>query len=277
MDNTSDPKIVERLKGLPPYGDEPKKEEEAQEPQEQPKERTTQQFEKLKESNQELKQERDTEKEEKERIAAEKETLAQENAALTDVLTALNSDTFTPDPTVNATPSFVPPAPQNNVDLFDEAGYVNREALESQKKEIQEARLRAERAEKIAQYTVQQMASAQEAAQIATLHQNFPQVDPKSPEFDPVFYKAVKNELMGQMVNGKRDALVAAAEVTKWYQPMNKQQSQEIKNQKQEINAVTGGTRVASTADSDDYAKMLTDIRNNKKGAIAAALKARGF
>jgi hypothetical protein len=240
MSDQSDPKLLEKLKGVPPYGDETPTPLPAAVNVSEVSERTKEQIEKLTGTNQELKQERDTVLEENQKL---KEELNRKNLlesmrpdASTDLSIAstdfsISATTPAIDPQIPVTQypaAFEPPAPQAQdfshlnqaqVDdvyakLIDPEGYVDPDLLKKTLKEANDRAVRAEQAARLAQSTVQQMVirtaqekrDFEETQKVKELHEKYPQLDPKSDKFNEKFFEAVRNDLHSQLrASGQED------------------------------------------------------------------------
>lgn len=168
--------------------------------------------------------------------------------------------------------------------MVTDDGYVDaNKLLEVLKDTDERARKAEERARGIEEYQKQQEIARQERDKsdlMNKVHQKYPSLDPESnEEFDPTFYDLVRNELIGQMMQGKEDPMAAA---DKWYNNlsatnMNKEetkQKEEKQNQKAQINA----TRPRSAAMAGYYEKneqedLMNKVKAGKKGALAEALR----
>ncbi len=158
-------------------------------------ERTTEEFDKLKAHNKALKEELDSYK------------------SKTSVLDELRPSQDVPVATPNLSPKKVEEIKST---LVDENGYVDVARLESA---LKDADSRAKRAEDKAQQAEQRVQRFEESAQVRAAHAEFHQLDPHSSDFDPKFYELVRNELIGQMMNGEQDIVKAAKKVSSLYSP----------------------------------------------------------
>lgn len=164
--------------------------------------------------------------------------------------------------------------------LIDEQGYVNANVLQ---KSITDAKNRAEKAEREAQAIKSQFVNYEETQQTKLANEKYPELNPHSDKFDNNFYKLVRNELIGQMANGEKDVVKAAAEVRKYYKGQTEsiekpaEQKQDTQSdEKQQINA--GQKRSTQTSYNDaEESQLITATRLNKKGALAERLKRAGY
>lgn len=234
--------------------------EETQDLPEDTSERTREQFNKLKESNQQLKQRLD-------------QLESQGKKDLDNVYESLRPKGDTGN--VND---------QDKVDYLESLvkdGYVDehvlKDTLKELKKEASEAQQRARRAEARAQ-------EIEENSQVREANKLYPQLDPKSKSFDPQFYRLVRNELVGQMIEGKKDLLAAAQSVSSVYKPNveeaekkeAKQQDFEKKEEQIQSQDVSSGARGErfSNAEADELVRA---TMRNEKGALAERLKRSGY
>lgn len=261
------------------------KEAGAEESSEQPKEqenkkRTKKQFKKLKKSNKELKQERDEYK---------------------SVI-----DSLKPQP-----PQSPPPPPQeqkiqdvptqdkyshlkqDQIDdvfsgMMDEQGYVDANklfgALRGMNQKIQQAEQRAVQAEQKASQAGRNQRDFEETSEVRKVHRKYPQVDPKSDDFDSELFDAVRNELIGQMMDGKRDFMAATK---KWHgriyageeMATKKEKAEQTKKEeaKAQINATAPKSSTMSGYYQDsDMEGLIEDTKKGKKGALAERLRRSG-
>lgn len=243
----------------------------------QEKSRTQEQFEKLTESNQELK--------------TEVERVKEENAKYKSVL-----DSIRPDPEYAAPQQ----ADYQNLDqaqiddvyasMQDENGYIDGNKLLSTLKSMDEkARKADERAARVEEHLKRREIAETEAQKnnvTREVHNLYPQLDPESAQFDPDFWTLVRNELIGQAVEGKEDFKGAAE---KWYsryykendvtkqEKQEKQEKEEKENQKKQINAVRPTSSIeAGYYAADENTALVSKIRAGKKGALAELLRRRG-
>lgn len=159
-----------------------------------------------------------------ERTKEEFEKLKQHNADLKQKLDAYSSKTSVLDDLRPSQPLTVetPHLSQQQVEqvknrFVDENGYVDVASLEVA---LQKADERAQKAEASAREASERVQRFEESAQVRAAHATYPQLDPHNTEgFDPKFYELVKNELIGQMMNGKQDIIEAAKKVSEFYAP----------------------------------------------------------
>lgn len=223
-------------------------------------ERTREQFEKLKKQNSELKKQLENKQED-------------QQEELPSIL-----DSLRPSQQVN-----IPPQNYSNLNkkeveqiknsFIDKDGYVNTDLLQ---KELQAANARAKKAEMEAQMTREEVRRFEESRQVREAHEKYPQLDPKSKDFDKDFYDLVKNEMVAQMLRGESDLIGAAKKVSKFFakkQPQSEPEDKQ-KEKKKQINAT------AKTADrGNQYTDMdlVQATRQNVKGALAERLKRAGY
>jgi hypothetical protein len=194
--------------------------------------RTKEQFEKLKQHNAELAAE----------LAASKQTIQQKS-----VLDELH-------------PFVETPVSQAEDYQIDEDGTVDVAQLNKVLKETQQAANQARQEALLARQRAERL--SKEKAEEA-VHSKFPQLVPGSKEFDPDFFKRVKNELIGQMMDGKENYMEAAETVSKLFQKSNVEEKVEQKVEefkktteaKQNINAGTGTANNRTYSDDQELAK----------------------
>lgn len=221
--------------------------------------RTKEQFEKLKRTNQEM---------------SEKLKAFESQSNSESVLDSLKPKAEPQVPNFDfSKPSEAPSAQEEK--LIDELGYVNADVLQ---RNISEARERAIRAEKEAEAIRNKFVNYEETQQTKLAHEKYPELNPhNSDKFDENFYKLVRNELIGQMMNGEKDVLKAAESVKKYYSPKKTEKVvvQDQSEQKQQVNA--GQKKTASAYSEKDDSDLIIATRLNKKGALAERLKRAGY
>lgn len=194
--------------------------------------RTREQFEKLRQHNAELAAK-----------LAEKEQTIQQKSVL-DELHPINEA----------------PLSQAEEYQIDEDGTVDVAQLNRVLRETQQAAAQAR------QEALQAKARAEKLAKERSeeaVHSKFPQLVPGSKDFDPDFFRRVKNELIGQMMEGKENYMEAAETVAKLFQKSNVEEKVEEKVEefkkttqaKQNINAGTGTANNRTYSDDAELAK----------------------
>lgn len=235
------------------------------------KDRTGEQFEKLTDSN---------------------KTLKAENEQLKDLVSALTPDPVPDEQTKKEV--VVPQAQQYNnlsqsdIDetyksMIDEQGYLDGNRLMATLKSMDE---RVKQAEQVSE-SVRRQAEAERVAreennkskEVESLHAKYPELDPKNSDiFDREFYDLVRNEMVGQLLDGKQDPLAAA---DKWAdkRAMNKA-DKEKKEQADEAKSQINTGMPRSTQERGHYEKqesdsLRTSIQAGKRGALAEMLRRR--
>jgi hypothetical protein len=298
MADESDPKIVDRLKKMPPYGDDepvetPEEQEETPgtpetpeevEPskEEKTKERTTKQFDKLKESNNNLKEALEIEK--------KKNIL----------------DSLQPTPVPTPEPPQWPQAPITNVvpnkenypgvsqkqieetfkGLVDENGYVDTGLLIGELKDLREKNKSAEERAKVAEQETQKVSKKfddfERNAIMVKVHEKFPTLDPNNDNFDEKLWKYVRNEVVDQWMTGKQtDVMAAAQEGMNVLHPVDmkkaeKEQVEKAEIAKKNINALNSSKTLQRETYSDHDA-LVKATQLGRKGALAERLSKAGF
>lgn len=220
--------------------------------------RTKEQFEKLTQNNKDLKEKMD-------KLQAEK-----------DVLQSLYPSAQQAQ-TVN--PSLINNTTEN---LITEDGYVDVNKLN---KALADAQKRAEAAERKAQAAATSFETYTQTEQVSRAHAKHPYLDPNNPQFDRKFYDLTKNELIGQMMNGQKDVMLAADKVAQMYKPQpvqKEEQSQKVKqennNSKSQMNAGrTGSGQIVGTYQSMSNDDLIARQRKGDRNALAERLKRSGF
>jgi len=167
-------------------------------------------------------------------------------------------------------------APTNNnaqavaEQFVDDSGYVDTVLLNAT---LAEAKRQADEARRIAQQNQESIQRFQETEEVRKAHTAFPQLDPNNTEkFDPKFYNLVRNELIGQLMEGKKDVLEAATKVSELYQPNvtnlpTPQQKQTISNREQ-ASVSTGISKKQSTTSSTHEELVEGTMRGDKKPSL---------
>lgn len=216
------------------------------------KDRTAEQFEKLKKHNQEL-----------------KEQLKQVTARPTQsVLESLRpSDNF---PNVSNAQ-----AAEIQEDLIDEQGYVDPSLLNQK---LAEANRIAQQAIQTANQAQQQLRNFEETQTTKELYKQFPQLDPNGDSFDPKFYKRVRNELVGQLTEGKVENVFEAAQAVKDnFSPDLRAQETEREDisLKQQASSQLGTSQGASSPVDHDW--LVDETRKGNMDAVAERLRRSGY
>jgi len=221
------------------------------------KERTAEEFEKLKTRNKAMAEE----------IAA----LKGSNPSRTSVLDELRPNTETA-----GQPAVPVAGPQPFV---DDGGYVDTALLNSQ---LSGAHQAAEEAKRISLQTQQEIQRFQESQVIQVVHKDFPELDPNnSDQFDPAFYDFVKNDLVGQMMKGKREDLRAAA--LKARQVLGQKQVAPTEHPRKETISARGqasaptGTGNRTQPTIQDRQALIAGTYKGDKDAIFKRLQASGY
>ena len=298
MDEETDPKIVERLKNLPPYGDErdketpqetpevpetPPEEPKVEEPtpevtkEEETKKRTAEQFDKLKESNNKLKE--------------ELETVKKKNVLESLMPEAPQPTIYPQPPTVNVAPEQFPGLTQTQIKetfkgLVDENGYVDSGLLIETLKELREKNRIAEERAKIAEQQSQNVARKFDDFQrneiMKEVHAKYPTLNPENGEFDEKLWKFVRNEVIDQWMNGKQTDVMAAAQEgfdTLHGNDMKKADKEKLEaaeTAKKNINAL-GVNQTSQRESSGDHEALVRATQLGKKGALAERLRKAGM
>lgn len=221
-------------------------------------ERTKQEFEKLKARNKEL----------SEKLTQLEEQQVAKQSVLDELLPRANDYG-------NLTPSQVSEIAE---DLIDEQGYVDMSLL---KKTLAEQNTRARKAEERADQAIAKVEKFEQNQQVSKAHELYPQLDPYSQKFDPRFYKAVKNELVEQMMNGKQDMIGAANAVTEWFYPKSQTQAQAPQESKKEV--VTQREQTVSVgsnqpvSEDDEHDNLVEGTLKGDNTAIGERLMRSGY
>ncbi len=223
-----------------------------------------------------------------ERTKEQFEKLKQHNAQLQERLKTLEVppetsvlDTFKLDAKAEVPQFSFPGIPQEQVDntvadLIDKDGYLDEKILKSTLSGLQQQIKAAKDEAATLRKTYEQK---EENEQVRVTHNKYPQLDPKSPQFDRKFFEKVKEKMIVQFVNGNRDFLQAADSVAEDY-PLHveKQDAQKKQDQVRQINA-TGSTSGRSSTpmktSSDD--ELVRRTRAGDTSALMERLNKAGY
>ena len=254
--------------------------------QEDPKDRTTQQFEKLTSHNKQLKAERDGYKNLLDSLAPEEDEAPPQQPQAFDPQQYQNP--VSKAPSANQYQNLN----QQQINetfksMIDEKGYMDGNKLLNVLQQMDDRARKAEEDARQARAHTKRMEQAQEkmkkSSTMEKVHEKYPQLDPDNEEvFNRDFYDVVRNDLIGQMMEGKEDPLEAADKwADKFLQTdMNKQQKEEME-QKQNKKKAINATRPRSSSMQGYYKdeeedSLRAQVRKNKKGALAELLRRRG-
>lgn len=145
-------------------------------------------------------------------------------------------------------------------------------AIESAKKATEAAR----KAEERAKAAEERIAKFEQTQLTRELHKAYPQADPYSDSYDPVFYEHLKKELFYQLREGKTDPLKAAADVSNYYKPQAPADPRkEAVAKRQQATAQAGGKRGETPKYSED--ELVRGTRHGDINALAERLRRAGF
>jgi len=228
------------------------------------KDRTTEQFDKLKNSNSELKKERDGYK---------------------NVLESLQPEPVKPVPSPQKNAPKGADIGEQLESMVDENGYLDgnklKNVMQGMSDSVKRAEFTAKRVEIQARKEAEARTRSQKTAKMTEVHKKFPELDPENEKFNEEFYDSVRNEIIGQMMEGKEDPLSAAE---KWHsryfkeggEPMAKEKENKEKTQKEQINAIKPHSSSMSGYYADEEEEALRKkVMSGKRGALAELLKRR--
>lgn len=219
-------------------------------------ERTKQEFEKLKAHNKEL----------SEKLAHYEQHQPQYASVLDELRPSMNME------------GSVPSQAQEVPNFVDENDYVDmallQKTLAQQQEEIrkaqEEARLAREKAEKF-----------ELNEQVKKAHELFPQLDPHSSSFDERFYKLVKNEIIGQKMQGYENLVEAASRVNELINPTPAQpvieptgKQAEAISKREQANTATG---IRHEIPQDVHENLDRGVQKGDSLAIGVLLQQNGY
>jgi len=223
-------------------------------------ERTKEQFEKLKQHNKELAEE----------LERTKNSQPKEPA-----LSVL--DSLRPQRGSNSVAQTQP----NYGNLVDENGYVDAALLEKRQRDAEDRAFKAENEAREARERIERLEETQESKKV---HESFPWLEPGNPKYDPKFFNAVRNEMIGQFVEGKSDFMAAAKKVqSEIYDPKQYEKNtteeakkEAIENFKHET-AKEQAQMTGSARPSSNNSELVNGTRKGDADAIFARLQASGY
>lgn len=218
-------------------------------------ERTRQQFEKLKEHNRQLAEQL-------------KQNLQPKSSAL---------DSLMPQQSIPEVKGFDKEEVEDVMkDIVDADGYVDTALLKSKLEEsrnvAKQAIEAAKQATQMAQQAKAEVGKFSQDQIVAKTHGAFPEVDPNSSSFNPVLYELVRNELVGQMLQGKQD-FYAATE--KWSNVLKSQQPKVDSETSAKEHINTGGQ--SKPEQESDHARLVQGTLNGDVLSIAERMKRAGY
>lgn len=224
----------------------------------------------------------DRTREEFEKLTQHNKELAEENRRLKEVKETSVLDSLKPQPPkVTAPPPakeypFLEPSKQEDVysKLVDENGYIDADLL---KQTLKDANERAKLAEARAKRLEEQVSGVEESRQVREAHSKYPMLDPKNPNFDEKFYTAVRNELIGQMVQGNRDFVQAADTVASWFKPGGNERQDQSAQKEQQVRQIQATTTKGETKMSSDYSDLVKRTQRGDSAALMERLKRAGY
>jgi len=222
----------------------------------------------------------DRTREEFEKLTKHNKELAEENRRLKETKEVSALDSLKPPKPVAPPPAkeypFLDQGKQEDVysKLVDENGYIDADLL---KQTLKDANERARQAEARATRLEQQVSGVEESRQVKEAHSKYPALDPKSPNFDEKFYTAVRNELIGQMVQGTRDFVQAADNVASWYKPAGNERQDESAQKEQQVRQIQATTTKGEQKVSPDYMDLVKRTQRGDKSALMERLKRAGY
>lgn len=219
-------------------------------------------------------------REEFEKLTQHNKELAEENRRLKEVNETSVLDSLKPQPPKASFPAkeypFLAPSQQDDVyaKLVDENGYIDADLL---KQTLKDANERAKQAEAKASRLEQQVSGVEESRQVKEAHSKYPMLDPKSPNFDERFYTAVRNELIGQMIQGNKDFVQAADNVASWYKPGGDERQEQSAQKEQQVRQIQATTTKGEQKVSEDYADLVQRTQRGDTAALMERLKRAGY
>lgn len=180
--------------------------------------------------------------------------------------------------------------------MVDDKGYIDGNkllnTLQGMDKRARDAEQRAARVEEHVRRVETAQTEQQKTQTMKAVHEKFPQLDPDNEQFDPRYWEFVRNDLIGQMMQGKQDPMASAQKGFDIFykkstqldenpeeNPMNKAQKEAkavSDNAKAQINATKPRVSSTSDYDHDEEQDLISRARAGKRGAVAELLRRRG-
>lgn len=240
--------------------------------------RTKEQFDKLKEKNKELNE------------------VNKQYQSLMDSLIPEPEQQQTPQPQQQPQQKDYSHLEQDDIDqvfqsMIDDKGFLDGNKLKDTLRNMNEAAKAAnERAKRVEEHVMRETQARERAIKdekTRSLHDKYPMLDPENKdEFDRDFYEAVRNDMVGQYMNGvapgQEDPVASADKLAKRYlqDTMNKQEQEQKERGEQaraHVNTTRPRSRITKGYYEQDGEDVLIDaVRKGKKGALGELLKRRG-
>lgn len=158
--------------------------------------------------------------------------------------------------------------------LVDENGYIDHEELKRALKEAKEA---AEKATFEAKLAREELDKRTEGEQVRVTHKEFPQLDPKSPEFNEKFFNAVRNEMVSQIIRGEKDYMAAAKKVSSWFPVQKKEEVAAKKQEQAHVSTFTGTSQGRPQPKSGESSDLARRMWKGDRSALLERLNKSGF
>lgn len=152
------------------------------------------------------------------------------------------------------------PQVQEQRQWVSEDGVFNASELDKRLSEVEEARKRAEAAERKAQETAERVARFEIDTQKKALYQEYPELDPSNEKFNEEAYDLVKKELLDQMVTtGQQNAVKAASKMSKYFRTAEPKNTEVLVQRAQATQGYTVARTSKSSVDPDLRKRSMTD------------------
>jgi len=160
-------------------------------------------------------------------------------------------------------------------EIVDAQGYVDPSLLNQK---LAEANRIAQQAIQTANQAQQQLRNFEETQITKELYKQYPQLNPNGDTFDPKFYRQVRNELVGQLTDGKNQDVFAAAKtvsddsVTQVKVQVDEKEDISLK---QQASSTLGTSQGASSPVDHDW--LVEETRKGNPDALAERLARGGY
>lgn len=161
-------------------------------------------------------------------------------------------------------------------EIVDAQGFVDPSLLNQK---LAEANRIAQQAIQTAQQAQQQLRNFEETQITKELYKQYPQLDPNNSEaFDPKFFRKVRNELVGQLTDGKNQDVFQAAKTVledSTIQVQKQVKEEEDISLKQQASSQLGASQGASSPVDHDW--LVEETRKGNSDALAERLARAGY
>lgn len=158
--------------------------------------------------------------------------------------------------------------------VVDEQGFVDPNQLNER---LAKANQIAQQAMEAAKQAQQSLRTYEETQTTKQVYEQYPQLDPNSGQFDERFYKLTRNELVGQLTDGRMENLLEAAKAASEFltPAANAVQNEEERALKQQASTNISGTSQGARRPVD-HDQLVAETRNGSREALYERLQRIG-